>query len=44
MVNNIINQVAQLSSIVLAVVWFDWKLGVIIFLVNWVSNTQENKL
>lgn len=40
-VNVIIHYLAQLSSMILAWVWFGWKAFLIVFLISWTINTVK---
>jgi len=40
-INMIIHHVTQTASIALAFVWFGWQGGIIVFFINWASNTEK---
>jgi glucose-6-phosphate-specific signal transduction histidine kinase len=40
-INTLIHHITQISSIVLAWVWFGWHGMVVSFLINWSANTHE---
>ncbi len=38
-ISSIIHHLTSISAITLAVAWFGWKAGVVVFLTIWASNT-----